>query len=117
MALPTFATTQGTELGKEVFQAKCIGCHAISCNRNGPKLNGIIGRKAGSLPDFEGYTAEMKSAGIVWSRENLDKFLSDPNGVVPGTLMAMAGKLENSDDRRILIEFIESGDTSLDLCF
>lgn len=117
MVLPALATSQGKEPGQEVFRAKCIACHAISCNRIGPKLEGLIGRKVGSVPDFEGYSAEMKSAGFVWTEETLDKFLADPNSRIAGTLMISAGKLEDSDDRRNLITFLTSGDTSLDLCF
>lgn len=117
MALPALAASQGTAPGQEVFRARCIACHAISCNRIGPKLAGLIGRKVGSLPDFEGYSAEMKSAGFVWTEEELDTFLTDPNSKIPGTLMISAGKLEDPDDRRNLITFLTSGDTSLDLCF
>jgi cytochrome c len=117
MVLPAFASAQGTELGQEVFRAKCIACHAISCNRIGPKLEDIIGRKVGSVPDFGGYTAEMKTAGFVWSEEKLDKFLADPNATIPGTLMVSAGKLEGSSERQNLIAFLVSGETSLDLCF
>lgn len=117
MALPALAASEGTESGQEVFRARCIACHAISCNRIGPKLEGLIGRKVGSVPDFEGYSAEMKSAGFVWTEEELDTFLADPNSRIPGTLMISAGKLEDSDDRRNLITFLTSGDTSLDLCF
>ena len=117
MVLPAFASSQGTEAGKDVFHAKCLACHAIACNRIGPKLEGVIGRKVGSLPDFDGYSAEMKSAGFVWSDEGLDRFLADPNGTIPGTLMAFAGKLEDPADRRNLIGFLKSGDTSLDLCY
>jgi cytochrome c len=101
----------------EVFRAKCIGCHAMKCNRNGPKLAGLVGRKAGSLADFNGYTKEMKASGITWSRETLDKFLNDPGAMIPGTTMTAAGKLDGAADRKQVIDFIASGDTSLDLCF
>lgn len=111
------ASSADVEAGKEVFQAKCIGCHAISCNRTGPKLEGIIGRQVGSVPDFEGYTDEMQSAGFVWSRDKLDEFLADPEAIIPGTLMASAENLEESADRENLIAFLGSGDTTLDLCF
>jgi cytochrome c len=59
----------------------------------------------------------MKSADFVWSKEKLDGFLADPGATIPGTLMVSAGKLENPTDRQNLIEFLEKGDTSLDLCF
>ncbi len=108
---------QAAKSGQEVFRAKCIGCHAIACNRSGPKLAGILGRKAGSVADFTGYTKEMKSAGFEWSRERLDKFLADPGAMVAGTTMASAGRLSSASDRKRVIDFIVSGDTSLDLCF
>ncbi|MDX1486696.1 MAG: hypothetical protein R3268_00745 [Acidiferrobacterales bacterium] len=115
--LATFTTSHANELGEEVFRARCMACHAISCNKIGPKLEGVIGRKVGSLPDFDGYSAEMQSAGFVWSKEKLDVFLADPAATIPGTLMVSAGKLENPTDRQNLIGFLEKGDTSLDLCF
>jgi cytochrome c2 len=102
---------------QEVFRARCIGCHAMKCNRNGPKLAGLFGRKAGSVADFNGYTKEMKASRITWSRETLDKFLNDPGAMIPGTAMTAAGKLEGAADRKQVIDFIASGDTSLDLCF
>lgn len=117
LGLLPIAPAQGTELGQDVFRSHCIGCHAMSCNRDGPKLEGVIGRTAGSLPDFDGYSAEMKSSGLVWTRDKLDEFLADPNGTIPGNLMATAGKLENPAERENLIAFLISGDTSLDLCF
>ena len=113
----SFAPAQASELGQEVFRSQCIGCHAMSCNRDGPKLEGVIGRKVGGVSDFDDYSAEMKSAGFVWTEGKLDQFLADPEGMIPGTLMASAGKLDNPDDREHLIAFLMSGDTSLDLCF
>jgi cytochrome c len=107
----------GAAADQEVFRARCVGCHAMKCNRNGPKLADLFGRKAGSVADFNGYTKEMKASGITWSRETLDKFLSDPGAMIPGTTMTAAGKLEGTADRKKVIDFIASGDTSLDLCF
>ena len=117
LGLPSAVLAQDANLGQEIFRAKCIRCHAMACNRNGPKLEGVIGRRAGSLPEFDGYTTELKAAGFLWSEGKLDEFLADPNGTVPGTLMAYAGKIESSNDRRNLIAFLLSGDTTLDLCF
>jgi cytochrome c len=111
------ATAGVAAADEEVFRARCIGCHAMKCNRNGPKLAGLLGRKAGSVADFNGYTKEVKASGITWSRETLDKFLNDPGAMIPGTTMTAAGKLERAADRKQVIDFIASGDTSLDLCF
>ena len=103
--------------GQDVFRTNCIGCHAFACNKAGPKLSNIIGRKAGTVVDFPGYTDELKNSGIVWSEQTLDTFLKDPGAMVPGTLMVSAGRIEDKEKRSNLIFFLMSGDTSLDLCF
>lgn len=114
---PLAAPAQAAKPGQDVFRARCMGCHAIACNRNGPKLAGALGRTAGSVADFNAYTGGMKAAGFVWSRDRLDKFLADPGAMVPGTSMASVVRLSSATDRRSVIDFIASGDKSLDLCF
>ncbi|MDX1529130.1 MAG: c-type cytochrome [Gammaproteobacteria bacterium] len=108
---------ESLEAGKDFFRAECIACHAIGCNRSGPKLGGIIGRKAGGVPDFADYTEEIKRSGIVWSDETLDEYLKDPDAMVPGTMMALGGSIADPIARRNVIAYMKSGDTSLDLCF
>lgn len=108
---------ESLEAGKDRFRAECIACHAIGCNRSGPMLGGIIGRKAGGVAEFADYTEEIKRSGIVWSDETLDEFLKDPNAMIPGTLMALGGRIADPVARRNVIAYMKSGDTSLDLCF
>lgn len=105
------------ERGRDLFRTHCVGCHAIDCNRQGPMLRGVMGRKAASVPDFSGYSAAMKASDILWTEETLTEFLTDPKGFVPGTGMSVVGKLDTDADRRDLIEFLRDPDTSLDLCF
>lgn len=108
---------ESLEAGKELFSSECIACHAFECNRSGPKLAGLFGRKAGSVSDFSDYTDELRNSGIVWSEKTLNVFLKDPGRTLPGTLMALAGRIEDEVSRSNLIAFLKSGDTSLDLCF
>ena len=108
---------ESLEAGKDLFRAECIVCHAIGCNRSGPKLGGIFGRRAGGVDDYADYTDELKRSGIVWSEETLDEFLKDPNAMVPGTLMALGGRVNDRAARRNVIAYMKSHDTSLDLCF
>jgi len=78
--------------GKLVF-LECQGCHAVAPGGPalvGPDLDGVVGRKAASLPGYE-YSAALKSSGLVWTDAKLDKWLTDPSGLVPGTKMAFAG--------------------------
>ena len=105
------------ERQEDLFRAKCIGCHAMACNRSGPKLKDVIGRRAGSVPDFTGYSEALKTSNLIWSERTLDSFLEDPGKLVPGTLMTNAGRIASAKERRMLIMFIERADSSLDLFF
>ncbi|HWA04103.1 MAG TPA: cytochrome c family protein [Rhizomicrobium sp.] len=78
--------------GKTVF-ARCAICHTTTKggpNGIGPDLFGVVGRKAGTVPDFA-YSAAMKNSGITWTPEKLDSYVAHPSAVVPGNRMAFAG--------------------------
>lgn len=82
--------------GKALFLSlRCASCHAVGPNASsgfGPQLNGIIGRKAGSAPDYQAsYSVAMKTSGIVWTEQALGKFLNGPSDMVPGTKMSFWG--------------------------
>jgi cytochrome c len=103
------------DAGRNVFRRECIACHAFACNKRGPKLHGIFGRPAGALDDFQIYSEALKKSGIVWDAETLDRFLADPAAMVSTTTMTW-GKVGDARERRDLVAFLRSGDTSLDLC-
>lgn len=93
VVLPAFADGDAAE-GEKVFK-RCQACHVATAdtNRVGPYLHGVVGRKAGSVEGFN-YSEGMKKAGadgLVWTPENLDKYLTDPKAEVPGNKMAFAG--------------------------
>ena len=78
------------EKGKAFFSTTCGVCHSVQKTggpNQGPNLLGVVGRKAGSEPQFTGYSAALKSSNITWRPKTLDKFLVDPMAKVPGTLM------------------------------
>ena len=80
------------EQGRHDF-AVCSACHQVGTNaRNsvGPVLNGIVGRKAGSYPGYT-YSAAMKNSGFTWTVAELQKYLADPQKVVPGNKMPFPG--------------------------
>ena len=94
------------ERGARLF-AKCQACHTLEPNgRNkvGPRLHGLFGRPAGSVPDYP-YSEALKRAKIVWSEGTLDTFLAGTAEMVPGTKM-YAG-IARREDRRALIEFLK----------
>ncbi len=104
------AYAQGTEgnpeAGEKVFH-QCQACHSIQPgqNRVGPSLSGVVGRKSGTEPHYN-YSPAMKSANIIWTPANLDKYLADPKAVVPGNKMPFPG-LKSEEDRENVIAFLE----------
>ena len=87
--------------GEAVFK-KCMACHAVgdgARNKVGPVLNGVVGRPAGTFPEFR-YSEAMVTAGaggLVWTPEDLAKYLIAPKEFVPGNKMAFAGLKEQAD--------------------
>ena len=98
-----------TESGQLTFNNACRTCHTIKegDNRLGPNLHNVIGRKAGSLPNY-GYSSAMKGADFVWDKEKLDRFIAKPDEVVPGNNMKPYGGLTSAEDRAKVIAFLES---------
>jgi cytochrome c len=90
--------------GKLVFEKRCTGCHAMEENREGPHLAGVYGRKAGSVPGFT-YSHGLQASGLTWTEENLEKWLSGPDQVVPDTLMDFY--VAKADERRDLIAWLK----------
>lgn len=80
------------ENGKMTFNVMCGVCHSVQPTggpNEGPNLIGVVGRKAGSQPDFTKYSPALKASKITWSKKTLNKFLVNPGAKVPGTLMPM----------------------------
>lgn len=80
------------ENGKATFTAMCGVCHSVQETggpNQGPNLLGVVGRKAGTEPDFPMYSNALKDSKLTWSKKNLDKFLLNPMEKVPNTLMPM----------------------------
>lgn len=92
--------------GQTVF-VQCKTCHSLDAGKNGvgPSLRGIIGRKSGTAPGFH-YSDAMAAAGIVWSEDNISKYLADPKGFVPGNKMSYAG-VKDEVKRRDVIAYLK----------
>jgi cytochrome c2 len=114
--LPTFVLTAAgiaraveagdPALGKKVF-AKCQACHSLEAGKNkvGPTLHGLIGRASASEADFN-YSDAMKNAHVTWDPATLDKYLTKPKEMVPGTKMTFPG-LPKEKDRADLIAYLQ----------
>ena len=80
------------ENGKTTFNTMCGVCHSTQKTGGpieGPNLIGVVGRKAGSQPEFTKYSQALKASKLTWSKKTLDKFLVNPGEKVPGTFMPM----------------------------
>ena len=71
--------------GKALYQA-CSGCHSLDDNDIGPKHRGVVGRQAGTVADYA-YSPALKASGLTWDPANLDRWLINPQALVPGTKM------------------------------
>jgi cytochrome c len=91
--------------GQELFVRRCSGCHAPDLNKEGPRLRGVYGRKAASVPGFD-YSEALKKAHIHWDGPSLDKWLADPDAMVPDTNMAF--HLADGEERAAVIAYLKS---------
>ena len=84
----------------------CAACHKLEAGANniGPSLHGIFARKAGEIADFR-YSPAIKRSAITWTAETLDKFITDPQALVPGNRMPYAG-MAAAADRADLIAYL-----------
>jgi cytochrome c len=71
--------------GERLYQI-CSSCHSIDENDVGPKHRGIVGRHAAAIPDYV-YSSALKRADIVWNQQSLDRWLTNPQALVPGSRM------------------------------
>ena len=109
-AAPTAAAapvTGDVAAGKLVFR-KCQACHSLESGKNGlgPSLAGLIGKKAGGVPNYN-YSPAMKGSNLTWDVGTLDTYLSDPQKSVPGNKMPFPG-LKTENERNAVIAFLAS---------
>jgi len=89
--------------GKTLFEKRCTGCHALTQNREGPRLQGVYGRTSGTAPGFA-YSAALRKAHIVWDDKSLEKWLTDPDAFLPGNDMDFL--VSKPQDRQDIISYL-----------
>jgi cytochrome c len=103
-ASPAWAADSGDTL----FRRYCFVCHSTEPGQNkvGPSLAGVFGRPSGDEAGFN-YSDAMQAAHVTWDEPTLDKYLTEPKAVVPGTKMLFPG-LKNADERHAVIDYLKS---------
>ena len=104
------AVAQDVQKGENSFK-KCLVCHAIgpgAKNKIGPELNGLDGRKAGTVPDYN-YSDANKNSGIVWDEATFKEYIKDPRAKIPGTKMTFPG-IKNEQEINDLWAYLKQFD-------
>jgi cytochrome c len=91
--------------GQALFEKRCVGCHSLTANHEGPKLQGVFGRAAGSVADYA-YSPSLKKANVMWDEATLDKWLTDPDAFVRGNNMDFL--ISKPQERKDLIAFLRN---------
>ncbi len=107
LAVPATASQAATPILGRLLFLKCASCHDISTSpsaKTGPNLHGVFGRRVGSLPGYA-YSPAMKAQSFVWDEPHLDRWLTQPTELIPGTAMAFGG-LPSKADRDAVIAYL-----------
>jgi cytochrome c len=109
-AASSAALAQDVAAGKTSFN-KCLACHAVgdgAKNKVGPVLNGLQGRKSGTVEGYS-YTEANKNSGITWDEATFKDYIKDPKAKIPGTKMVFAG-IKNEQEASDLWAFLAQYD-------
>jgi len=90
--------------GHQLFDRRCGGCHSLDNDKEGPRLRGVYGRKAGTVPSFK-YSDAVAKSGIAWDDAGLDKWLADPDKFIADADMDF--HLEKADERADVIAYLK----------
>ena len=114
VALVSTAAAQSADRGKTLFTSECAACHSVTPGQNGigPSLAGVYGMHAATTPGFH-FSVALQTANIVWTDDQLEKFLRDPEIAVAGTKMPhprteMHMGMPSPVDRGDLIAYLRS---------
>jgi cytochrome c len=90
--------------GQELYESRCVACHSVDENRVGPAHQGVYGRRAGTAQEYD-YSAAVKAAGLVWTDTTLNRWLTDPEKLIPGQRMGYS--VPDPKDRADLIAYLK----------
>ncbi|HEV7717050.1 MAG TPA: c-type cytochrome [Steroidobacteraceae bacterium] len=96
--------------GQAAFNNNCRTCHSAKegDNRLGPSLHGIVGAKAGARPGYPSYSGALKGSGITWDASTLDRFIANPDAVIPNNNMKPFKGVPDAAVRKSIVEYLGS---------
>ncbi len=103
-AAPLLLRADALSRGKEIFQKQCMKCHSPDADKEGPRLRGVYGRAAASIPSFK-YSDALRDSHLTWDDTTLDKWLASPSALVPDSYMAF--HLSDAGARKAVIEYLK----------
>ena len=108
-AMAQAAHAQDVAAGEQSFK-KCLACHRVgegAKNLVGPELNGLDGRKSGSVAGYS-YSDANKNSGLTWSEATFKDYIKDPRAKIPGTKMIISsGPVKTPEERAAIINILK----------
>ena len=102
-AIAMAASAKDPDRGRDAFEKRCTGCHALDKIKIGPPLRGVYGRNAGKDAQFT-YSDAVKAASVTWDESTLDRWLTDTESVIPDNDMSF--RLNDAADRANIIAYL-----------
>lgn len=104
IARPQADRAAAAPAGKPLFERRCGGCHSLDRDNEGPRLRGVYGRAAGAVESFE-YSEALRKSGVIWNAGTLDRWLADPETLVPGN--GMNFRVSDPLERQAIIAYLQ----------
>lgn len=95
------------ERGKALYESRCTSCHSLDHSRIGPAHRGVFGRHVAQVAGFD-YSPALRRSHITWNEKSLDRWLTDPEKLIPGQKMGYS--VSDPQDRADIIAFLASPD-------
>lgn len=102
-AAPTALAQASAQRGAALYESRCGACHSPQADRVGPRHQGVVGRKAGGVSGYD-YSPALRSSRLVWDVKLLERWLTDPEAVIPGQRMGY--RLDNAAERVDIVAFL-----------
>lgn len=106
------ATTQAesekgdAKRGQDVFAKRCTGCHSLDEDKEGPRLRGVFGKKAGTLSTTFKYSQALKASNVTWNAPSLDQWMEDPEKIIPDSDMFF--RVPRANERTDVIAYLKT---------